>query len=450
MIGVSAEANHPITPAVPRVLLVDDHEANLIILAKGLKALEVECVVAHNGEDAIALAREQEFAAILLDVQMPGLDGFETALQIRAESQGTPAPIIFITAGERLPETAYAGYASGAIDFLYKPIDRFLLSCKLKVLLDLYRQRQQLHDATRALLRVNQQMKQLLLSVGDAIVGIAGDGRIDFVNPAAAALLNLPADVLTGMPLAEATGCPGFNVQAADSVFINIYDEPATRGEMRFVTQTGRAFDAEYVLSGLPAANGQARSWVLVFRDVSERQRTIARLRQLAEHDTLTGLANRATFDRALAQLLTEVKGRAGRCGVMFIDLNGFKKINDRLGHAAGDELLIEFGRRLRKLLPPPYLCARLGGDEFGILLPAGVTAAGAHAVSSEVAAATGAPYWHGGEALEVGASIGIALYPDHAASQSGLLRAADLAMYRAKADRQLRVVFAEAESSAI
>lgn len=443
-----ADATHSAVHALPRVLLVDDHEANLIILAKNLKALEVECVIAHSGEEAVALAREQDFAAILLDVQMPGIDGFETARQIRGESHGTPAPIIFITAGERLPETAYAGYASGAIDFLYKPIDRFLLSCKLKVLLDLYHQRRQLHEATLALLRVNQQMKQLLLSVGDAIVGIAGDGCIDFVNPAAAALLGLPPDDLTGMPLHQATGCARFDVHADASVFIDTYDEPSTRGEIRFSTRLGRAFDAEYVLSGLPAENGHARSWVLVFRDVSERQRTIARLRRLAEHDTLTGLANRATFDRALAQLLTEVKGRAGRCGVMFIDLNGFKKINDRLGHAAGDELLIEFGRRLRKLLPPPYLCARLGGDEFGILLPAGITAAGARAISNDVVQATSAPYWHGGEALEVGASIGIALYPDHGATQSSLLRAADLAMYRAKADRDLRVVFAATEST--
>jgi diguanylate cyclase (GGDEF)-like protein/PAS domain S-box-containing protein len=430
----------------PKLLLVDDHPANLLVLTKMLQSLDVDLVTASNGRDALAAVAKEDFAAILLDVQMPEMDGFETARHLRAQPGESPIPIIFITASDRLPATAHQGYASGAIDFLYKPIDRFLLLCKLNVLLDLYRHRRQLDDASRALLRINQQMKQLLLSVGDGIIGIAENGLVDFINPAACTLLQASAVDLIGTPVQAATGCVRLDHAAPDSVFATaqLEAESTLRGEIRFRGQQGREFDTEYVLSlVVPPADGGGASWVFVFRDISERQRAIARLRQLAEHDLLTGLANRAHFDRELARLISDAASRNRTCGLMFIDLDGFKRVNDRLGHACGDDLLTEIGRRLRKRFPPPFLCARLGGDEFGVLLPEGITAAQAYDLSDVVINLIQMPHYYGGEPLVVSASIGIALYPEHATAQSLLLRAADLAMYVAKGDRNNRVVFA-------
>jgi diguanylate cyclase (GGDEF)-like protein len=156
-------------------------------------------------------------------------------------------------------------------------------------------------------------------------------------------------------------------------------------------------------------------------------------LRNAALHDHLTGLPNRLLLEDRLAQAGMRAARRAGyRYAVLLLDLDGFKAVNDSLGHATGDQLLVEVARRLTGLLRKSDTVARLGGDEFVILLD-GVPPDGEQQVCDSVTAAVTAPYFIDGERVTVGLSMGVALSGAGTADPDHLLREADAAMYREK-----------------
>ena len=174
--------------------------------------------------------------------------------------------------------------------------------------------------------------------------------------------------------------------------------------------------------------------WVATYEDVTEQQMHQERMAHLARHDVLTGLPNRALFEEQLEIALRQ-GGEAGRCAVLYLDLDRFKAINDTLGHAAGDRLLQAVAGRLRGCLRPGELVARLGGDEFSILMPAIEAAEEAEALSRRIAEALSLPYMLGGQTVISGTSIGIALAPPEGGTSSQMLQNADLALYQAKAE---------------
>jgi diguanylate cyclase (GGDEF)-like protein len=165
------------------------------------------------------------------------------------------------------------------------------------------------------------------------------------------------------------------------------------------------------------------------------RERT-KELEQLARYDALTGLANRRLFMDLLRQALARASRSRSKVGVIYIDLNDFKPINDKLGHAAGDALLQEFGSRLGKTLREYDTLARLGGDEFAILADRIHTPSDYKAPLTRLLEAMGKPYTIFGNEVTVSASIGLALYPDHGTTLDDVLAAADSAMYEAKKDK--------------
>jgi diguanylate cyclase (GGDEF)-like protein len=157
-----------------------------------------------------------------------------------------------------------------------------------------------------------------------------------------------------------------------------------------------------------------------------------AALEYQALHDVLTGLPNRRRFDSWLGQSVESARGRAGSVGLLLLDLDGFKEVNDTLGHHVGDELLREVAERLRGTLRDGDLVARLGGDEFAVVLPDADTAK-ANAAAQRVLDALKAPIRVQGHAIETGGSVGIALFPADGSDPISLLRRADMAMYSAK-----------------
>jgi Amt family ammonium transporter len=182
--------------------------------------------------------------------------------------------------------------------------------------------------------------------------------------------------------------------------------------------------------------NGEPNGYVFAFRDISDRKRTEAKLQHDALHDALTGLPNRALFLDRLNQAFTQRLRRSGQnCGVLFMDLDRFKEINDTLGHAAGDALLIAVAERLRGALRPQDTAARLGGDEFAILVENILSVSGMEIVATRVLEAMARDFEVCGHTIHAGASIGVAIAgPEHAVPEL-LIRDADFAMYRAKQD---------------
>ncbi|MCD9008083.1 EAL domain-containing protein [Luteimonas sp. XNQY3] len=198
----------------------------------------------------------------------------------------------------------------------------------------------------------------------------------------------------------------------------------------------GSEFPAELSLSSW--REGNARSVGVIVRDVTERRRNEARLYRLASIDALTELPNRA----ALRACMDEQIAAGNAVTVLMLDMDGFKEVNDALGHSAGDTVLREVARRLRSDHGNALKVGRLGGDEFLVLL-AGDAPAAAERVARALVRSLGLPYDLPGHAFDIGASIGVAMWPTHGQRAEDVLGAADLALYRAKAEGKGRhVVF--------
>jgi diguanylate cyclase (GGDEF)-like protein/PAS domain S-box-containing protein len=416
--------------ARPKVLVVDDQPANLLAVGKILGKLPVELMTARSGPEALGLLLRHEFAVILLDVRMPGMDGYETAGLIRSHTEKSPVPIIFVTAEASEQHAVFQGYESGAVDYLLKPIDETLLLSKLRVFLDLYEHRRRLAETTAELARSNQSLQRLLHAVGDGILGIEADGRVSFVNPAACRLLQCAPSQLLGLVardlLVPADNAPDpFQRARAQGVY--------RRGAAAFRTLRGRELPVEFVLSTVESNQDGRTSFVLVFQDISDRLAAEKMLRRLAELDHLTGLANRLMFEQRLSQMLGRPAGHNRPFALLLLDLDGFKAINDQFGHAVGDYVLKGVSQRLRAELRGSDLAARLGGDEFAVLLEGTREPADALQIGRKIAASVSQPYDCGGQMLPVGVSVGVALHPAHGVKVEELMQAADQAMYRAK-----------------
>ena len=199
-------------------------------------------------------------------------------------------------------------------------------------------------------------------------------------------------------------------------------------GSVHWVRETGNVVKNEH---------GQPVKMMGVVRDITEEKRSVRELEQRAHQDPLTGLPNRLMLEQRLFEALTRARARQTRLALVFIDLNQFKAINDQLGHASGDEVLLAVAQRLRSAVRSSDMVARLGGDEFVVLLE-GLSRSSrvtdeAHQISEKLFASLAPVITLQGRDYRIGASLGVALFPDHAATLDKLIHAADLAMYSAK-----------------
>nr|WP_312871135.1 diguanylate cyclase [Streptomyces lonarensis] len=303
--------------------------------------------------------------------------------------------------------------------------------------------------------------RSLVQGSSDVIMIAAPDGVLRYVSPAAAGVYGLPAEELVGRRLSDLIHADDLGrVEFELRRFLSVPParEPVTRVECRVLHGGGRWLNVE------SSVNRHHSGLIFNSRDVTERVRLQAQLQHSASHDALTDLPNRALFTERLRQAIEGRRTGEGTPAVFYIDLDGFKAVNDTAGHQAGDELLIQAARRLRDSVRSGDTTARLGGDEFAALLspcpagasgepgtPEGGPAAGedCHAggepcrsgqvrsdqvldIAERVRSALSLPYLVEGREVRVAASIGIA-FATPGCSPSGLLREADVAMYRAK-----------------
>ncbi|HUL93324.1 MAG TPA: diguanylate cyclase [Burkholderiales bacterium] len=203
----------------------------------------------------------------------------------------------------------------------------------------------------------------------------------------------------------------------------------------------GSRFEAEFAITRM--GGGKTPQLVAVFRDITERKQAELRLSQLALHDALTGLPNRASFEQRITDALARHRRSGGQLALMVLDLDNFKKVNDSLGHAAGDFLLVAFAKRLQGALRESDLVARLGGDEFTIIAEGLKDAGDAAAIADKIVATMRDPIDIDGRPLSASTSIGVALCRDADTPQT-LIQRADKAMYEAKGRGRARYCLAD------
>lgn len=432
--------------ARPKVLLVDDVPANLLAYRVILGKMGLELHEAASGHEALSLVLRHEFAAILMDVQMPELDGYETAELIREHAGDLPVPVIFITAGDRSEAREFRGYDTGAIDYLFKPVNDKLLISKVRVLTDLWSHRRRLAESTDMLRRVNSQLSGLLRGAAEGILGLTPDGVVDFTNPAAARLLEIDPSALLGRPVVELLNAAllervGSEFSGSSMRRVAIQEGIYRNTQTEFTLDGKEPLPVAFSLSAVETAQKQVSGFVLVFNDISDQLSAQEALRRSAEHDELTGLPNRRVFQRHLEHCVGA--DEQFPFGLLYLDLNGFKPINDKHGHDAGDALLKTLSWRMARMLRGGDSVARLGGDEFGVVLASCSTEPQARQIAERLLEAIRAPVVIDGLALQCGASIGIAMFPQDGTDTDALVRAADSAMYVAKRDEGTSIAIA-------
>lgn len=195
----------------------------------------------------------------------------------------------------------------------------------------------------------------------------------------------------------------------------------------------GTLFTVQQTITPIRGNEGKITHFISILEDVSEQKEAAARIQHMAHHDTLTGLPNRSLFYDRLHQVLAQAKRNAQMSALMFIDLDRFKRVNDKLGHHVGDLLLQSVAQRIKDCVRESDTVARLAGDEFTVLLPHVEKREDAAAVAEKIVAALTEPFLLDGHEVRSGGSIGIAIYPADADSDEALVQCADTAMYAAK-----------------
>ncbi len=181
------------------ILVVDDHQENLVALEAILESPHRHLVMATSGNEALQMALKHDFSLILLDVQMPEMDGFEVAHLLRKNRRTSNIPIIFVTAISKEERYVFKGYECGAVDYLFKPIDQQILEAKVNVFLELDLQKRKLQQAVVQMKRLKDQNERLLQALGEGVIGTDEKGVISFCNDAACALLSTSRERLQGL-----------------------------------------------------------------------------------------------------------------------------------------------------------------------------------------------------------------------------------------------------------
>ena len=413
------------------LLVVDDYPENLISMRALLARQDWQVLTASSGTEALSALLEHDVDLVLLDVQMPGMDGFEVARLMRGSKRTRHTPIIFLTANEQSHAAVLKGYASGAVDYLFKPFDPQILRPKVQALLEQQHNRRSLQRLSHDLETERAFNASVLENAAEGILVVADDGLIRFANPAISFLLDAPFDQLEGMSLLNFIQSPDSTLWA-DSAFYQAFLQRETLRIHDAVLRTAGGHPIPVALSCAPLPTEQ-RALVVTVLDMSVVRNLHQQLEYQAITDPLTGLLNRRGFYQVAesALLLNERSERPQ--ALLFLDLDGFKRINDSLGHEAGDRVLNWVAGQLKDCLGTCAILARMGGDEFTALLDSLEYPEQAARFAEKLIERMSIYQEIDGLEVTLGVSIGIATYPECGGSLDGLLRAADAAMYAAK-----------------
>ena len=492
------------------ILLVDDQPKNLLAFSAILESLDANLVKANSGIQALKYLLNQDFAVILLDVQMPQMDGFETAALIRQRERSKHTPIIFVTAINRDDIHVEKGYSLGAVDYLLKPFAPEILKSKVAVFVELFKktellkqqtalkdaankkleaeivQRQQAeealqraydeleikveqrtaqlaqantslqseiserHLAQEALFREKELAQVTLQSIGDAVITTNGVGLIDYLNPVAEVLTGWRKHEVLGKPLTEMARL----VNETTHELVESPVEAALReGQIvsrseptLLVTSSGREVAVDNSAAPIRASNGQIIGAVLVLRDVTQARCIERQLSWQASHDALTGLINRREFEKRLEKIVIAARTSSQQHALCYLDLDQFKVVNDTCGHIAGDELLCQVTSLFQSQVRTSDTLARLGGDEFGLLLNHCPLESAVQVANKLREQLQKFRYVWQEKTFTIGVSIGVVAIDANTQSVTSILSAADAACYAAKNKGRNRVHIYQAD----
>jgi diguanylate cyclase (GGDEF)-like protein/PAS domain S-box-containing protein len=409
--------------ARPLVLVADDDPASRLIACEVLQQSGFDVVEASDGKEALQCYENRAPDIILLDVEMPHLDGFSVCKMIRDKETSRKTPICIVT-GLDDEESVDRAYNLGATDFIGKPIAWPVLGHRVRYIL----------RANEAL----NEIKGLVLALPDTVFILDEQGHThdlstelnERVSGKTGATKNMSfEEIIPEEDRSPVRECVRRTLESGEP---QIHEHYHSSGNVHFETRFV-ARDKHSVLA--------------IVRDVTKRKEADLQIHDLAFYDQLTGLPNRQLFANALDATIRTAHKQGRWFAILFVDLDRFKRINDTLGHSVGDELLKEVATRLQGCIrsedrlvhadrdqPEDMRLARLGGDEFVIILHDVESEDAAESVASRIIESLAPPFSCEGHQFVITPSIGVAMYPEDGETGEALLMNADSAMYRAKA----------------
>ena len=287
--------------------------------------------------------------------------------------------------------------------------------------------------SAQALREREERLQNILHSVTEGIITVTENGIIESANSAADRMFKAPNRGLLGKNLDSLIGNCRVVSAAADPLTPPPppFQNPGILNEGLGICLDGSTFSLEIVCNKL--RHDRQHLLTAVLRDISERKENEERIRRLAHHDSLTGLPNRNLLHDRMAQALARVRRNNGRLAILFVDLDKFKPINDKYGHKVGDAVLVEVAKRLLISVRNSDTVARIGGDEFAVILEEIHTPSEASKIAAKIVSLLSPPIEALDQLCQIGASVGVALYPDDGLDLDEVVKAADQAMYRVK-----------------
>lgn len=454
-----------------RVLVVDDLFPNLKLLEAKLSAEYYDVLTATNGPDAIAICQQGACDIVLLDVMMPGMDGFEVARRLRADPETTHLPIVMVTALDQ-PSDRVKGLDAGADDFLTKPIDEMALFARVKSLARF----KEITDELRSRAKVSREF-----GLGDPLAMAASEtgmqGSVLVVEDRVSASERIVQTLSQRYAVTLESDTQQAVFRAAEGQFdlaivsLGLAQTDGLRilSQLRSLERTrhmallmiGETEDRQRFLRGLDIGVNDFLMRPVDRNELLARSRTLVRNKRFGERlrsnvvntmeaaviDQLTGLHNRRYLDKHFPQAFSEAQRDERPLSVLVLDIDRFKVVNDTYGHEAGDEVLKTFAKRVRSCVRGDDLLVRFGGEEIVVVMPdttEDVASFVAERIRSRVEG-SGFAIERGSRQIPVTTSIGVAHLQTTDSSPEDILKRADAALYRAKAEGRNRVMRAAA-----
>jgi len=425
-----------------KVLVVDDDPAMCLLASEALEAAGLEVLLADDGAEALELYRAERPDLVLMDVMMPVMDGFEACAGIRGLPGGEETPVVMMTGSDDV-ESINRAYDVGATDFITKPVNYLVLTQRVRYMLRAKRTADDLRESASLL-----ESSQRVAKVGHWAWDLAA--RTLRCSKQLVAILGVsPPEQVSAPDDLACLAHPRDRAQVEQAIATAVRDGDGASLEHLLRRGDGSQRIVLHEIQSHCDAQGRVTRVLGTVQDITERRESEQQVRYLAYYDAVTGLPNRTLFMDQLNHALLTARRHCRHAAVLFLDLDHFKRINDTMGHSAGDSLLREVAARLRDCIrdsdivchddtihrdPLDKHCvARLGGDEFVIMLSDLRDPMDAGGIARRICEVMSAPFDVDGNDVYSSCSVGVSCYPNDGDNVETLLKHADAAMYHAK-----------------
>lgn len=418
------------------LLVVDDILDNLDLMEALLADSGFPNVLlAESGERALELLEKHpDVGLILLDLMMPGMDGYAVCERVSRNPATADIPIIVVTgAAFRQNEALTRSFAAGATDFIHKPVNEVELLGRIKVALALFRERRLRSSGVRQIMLSEEKYRSMVNQAPVGLARVDTRGHVMVSNDTLQAMLGRTEEQLLDQALTDYCGEPDCG-KRLNALFVNVARKRVVdEVEIQLCGEGKGSIWVNISVAPLLRSGDSDGTLLVAVENITERKESANKIERMAYYDSLTHLPNRDLFVAELDRAMEKAKRLDVQMGLLFMDLDDFKAINDSLGHATGDRLLQVFAEEVQNMVRAGDLFARFGGDEFALLLPRIREAEDACIVAKKLLQRVERTFDVDGRQLYVGSSIGVAFFPQDGEDAETLLKNADVAMYRAK-----------------